>query len=539
MGDVTSGLSTAPQLDGTPPHLRITWIAWDSPFRGTGLAVGDRIVGINGVAVQRPADEAEAQRLIPTLPGQYSEAQGFARAGLAAGGVLRLSVRRRAEGSGWATLEVQAALRETANYRDANGTPVYGPGGPIAMSSDGFDGAWSGWYDETLLRLLGRLLDPEQAASLSTRPELRMLQEQHGARVEYALAHYPGPWANALQADYQAAVARCAGRAVTLPANALDFRRRGEELAAQVREQAQAAWAAAQAAHAAETIPAFPAIHPVRGDARSVAGKVVLPPPLGNGDWISDGHRGCFAAGGDGWYFLDAESEAAQAMLLARERYTRLVDPNLPAQFEFLARITGEPRLVVVGEAAHYGLAAEPLAALVGGALFVDLAQRQGTQVPFAGEAGLVDDHPQLPPDSATPAEVLTALVGAVKADNIALWRALHADWWVEQREDQGGRLLVHHVAQPPDDSMFEASRRSVLERVLDAQVAWTDTPQPLVDGQRFPGAATVDEVEAWLDHIGEFDGRTCTFSDVTVSPRWRLQRFNGGPWRIVQAQPI
>jgi len=540
MADLTSGLATDPRLDATPPHLLVRWIAWDSPWRGSGLRIGDRIVAVGGapLAVARPFD----------LPGQAEEAQGFETARLVAGSPLALRVRRRAMPAGWCELELAAPLVERRAWRDEANSPILGPGGPAALADDGFGtGGWQGWYENALLPSLARALDPEQrTATFVTRAEGRMLREPHAARVAFALAHYPGPWADALEADWEAALAVCDGTPVTLAAGALDFRRRGEELAAVVREQAGAAWTALQAACAAEVVPAFPAPNPVRGDARALAGKLVVLPALGNGDWIADAGHGWFAAGsGDGWYFIDAEGEAVLAMLDAQARYRKLVDPDLAARWEFVARAGTEARLVVVGDTARFGLVLEPVAALVGGAMFVDLARRAGRRAPFAGEAALVDDHPLPPAADASPADVLRALVGAVKAGDLALWRALHADWAVESRslQDDAGRTVTRLVLHPggvtPDDTMFEASRRSLLGRVLDARVAWTGDPVVVLDGARFEGASAIEEVEAWLEHVGSFDGETRTFNDVTVRERWTLQRVDGGPWRIATCQPL
>ena len=38
-------------------HLRVDWIAWNSGFRDSGLAVGDRIVGWQGKLLEFPAED--------------------------------------------------------------------------------------------------------------------------------------------------------------------------------------------------------------------------------------------------------------------------------------------------------------------------------------------------------------------------------------------------------------------------------------------------------------------------------------------------
>ena len=39
-----------------------------------------------------------------------------------------------------------------------------------------------------------------------------------------------------------------------------------------------------------------------------------------------------------------------------------------------------------------------------------------------------------------------------------------------------------------------------------------------------------IEEVEVWLEHVGEFEGNDGPFCDTTVRPKWTLQRINGGP---------
>ncbi|MEP6491744.1 MAG: PDZ domain-containing protein [bacterium] len=540
MPDLTSGLTTANGLeDGLTPYLRITSIAWDSPFRNTGLSVGDRIVAVNGQSLTCAADPTERARMLSKAIGQTNESQGWSAAGLAAGATISLTARRRAASTGWSEIVVRAPLTEATSYRDANNRIVFGTGGPDTMAYDDFPTSWGNWYNDRMLSALGRALDPEQhTGTFVTRFEWKQLGE-HADRVAYAVARYPGAWSRALQADYESACNVCAGSKIVLAPGALDFRRRGEELAAEVRAKAIAAWDAAKAERSAHTITSFPAINPVRDDVRAVVGKLVVLPPLANNQWVSEAGHGWFAAGSpsDGWYFLDAEAEPARAMLYARQRFGRMVDPNIAAQFEFIARITDESRLVVINERAHFGLLAEPIAALVGGAMFVDLAARKGTEIPFAGETVLVDTNLKLPPANAPPAAILGTMIDAVKLGDLALWRALHADWSIE-RNDEGRRVIYPHC-NPPDDSNFEESRRSMNARVLDVRVSWIDDAVVIADGARFPGALHIEETAAQLEHYGDFDGETRSFADVTVRRNWRLQRVDGGPWRIAAAQPI
>jgi hypothetical protein len=48
-----------------------------------------------------------------------------------------------------------------------------------------------------------------------------------------------------------------------------------------------------------------------------------------------------------------------------------------------------------------------------------------------------------------------------------------------------------------------------------------------------------VESVRVILDHVGLIDGEYRTFSDINVHRVWRLQRLNGGPWKITEAQRL
>jgi hypothetical protein len=540
MADALSGLTCYACTD-RPPHVRVTWIAWNSPFRATELRTGDRIIAVNGA----PVSDEMILKNASNLPGFYGETPAFAVSGLDVGSALTLTVRRRAVPHSWTELTVTAPLMgRPQTVQNAEGRTLIAPGGPDLYDSAGFyTGGWSGWYDN-MVKKFSQIADTDQqhgGSTWGTRFEWNDLGEQHGARVDLAVEKFPCDWSRALKTDYDDARAATQGEAIVLPAGALDYRRRGEQLAAEVRAKGVAAFDVLKAANAADTIAAFPAPNPVRDDISAVIGKIVLLPPLGNRDYVMDGGRTLFAAGSDGWYFIDAEGEAAQAMLVAQRRYEKLVDPMLPAQWQFLARITGDSRLAVIADRAHFGLVVEPLAALVGGSMCVDLAQRHGIQIGFTGEAGLIDDTPDLPPDDATPAQVMAALIGAVKAGDMALWQALHVDWWVEDRGD--GRLIVHPRAAPPDTNRWDDQRRAVLKEVIDARTTWIDDPVILAPADRFPGAEAIEQVTLWQDHIADFgtpdapDVRSYTAASVTAT--WTLQRIGKGPWRVVQASRI
>ena len=59
---LSTKLVTTPMIDEYVPSLGVSWIGWESGFRGSGLRVADRIVAVNGTPVTRPKDERETQR---------------------------------------------------------------------------------------------------------------------------------------------------------------------------------------------------------------------------------------------------------------------------------------------------------------------------------------------------------------------------------------------------------------------------------------------------------------------------------------------
>jgi hypothetical protein len=92
---------------------------------------------------------------------------------------------------------------------------------------------------------------------------------------------------------------------------------------------------------------------------------------------------------------------------------------------------------------------------------------------------------------------------------------------------------------QHPTDDDFERSRANFSRRVWDARVAWVGEPRVITRGDEFPGASRVEEVEAEIEHIGQFDGEYRGFLDVNVHRWWTLQRIDNGPWRIATLQGI
>lgn len=540
--EVTAGLATTPMLDQDRVAFRVIGIDWFSGFRASELRIGDQIVSVDGKAFSLPATQRETQQFVWAQIGQGGETQRWEQLRKVPGSRVTLGLRRRdTPGQGWRLLQATGTLEPRDNSRDAQGRPILGPGGPGAMfPDDGFGSAWSSFADDLAKSASALLDDPLFALSRTTRFEL----EQHLARqkrVSFLAERYPGPFARAVQQDFEAILARLHGPEIGLPEGALAYRNRNEERAEEIRGLARQAWAALLAELAPDTIvPPFPAVHPVHGDRASVIGRYVVLPPLRNRDWVGEAGRTWFVAGGRdlGWYFADAEGPEAVRMLDALARFRRLVMPNPDETWQIIGQVQPEPGQLVVGDRAWFGLRVKPVAALVGEAMFVDLRRPEGRVSRFAGEERLRQRSAALPPDSAGPAEVLRAMVVALKEGDLRLWQSLFATWGIEWLGD--GRPLFRANAQEQPERYFEEARRRILDRVVDMRPVWVDDARALIPGDRYPGQQRLEEVTVEMQHVGPAPGGGYwAFSDVSVHRWWKLQRLGDGPWRISSLQAI
>lgn len=539
--EVSTALVTRAMPDAAMPALRVTAIGWFSGFRGTDLRVGDQIVAVDGEPLKTPATSAETTRQV----GSYEESRRWADAGRRDGSPVTLTVRRRASpGAGWQTLQVAGTLRAAVDVRTEDGRILIGRGGPPEMyENDGFDGGWRQFADAFATSASAVLDDTRYALSLTSKVELERLAALQ-PRVQLLARKYPGPFADAVQHDFDAMRARLQGEPVALTDDDLAYRQLGEQRADEVRQQARAAWTTLQAELADRMIaPLFPAVHPIHGDRASVVGRHALLPPLRNRDWIGEAGRTWFVAGNaqDGWYFADAECDEAVWMQDALARYRRLVLPTIDESYELIGQVQPQPGHLVVGDRAWFGLQLKPVAALVGGAMAVDLRTAVEGVVRFAGEQALRAQGAGAPPADASPVDVMRAMVAALKAADMTLWLSLFATWSVETLED--GRTLFRANAVEQPDRYFEEARRRIVERVFDMRPVWTDDVRAVISGADYAGQQRLEEVVVEMAHIGCVDGVFRPISDVTVHRWWTLQRLGTpgamGPWRITSLQPI
>ncbi len=535
-----SGLATDAMFEGDPPSLRVTWIAWDSGFRGSGLRVGDRIVAIEGVALVRPQDTPSLQRAVRELPGGLNEHGAFAARGLNDGAALRLTVRRRrVPGDGWMTIDVSGRVLLERTYADAQGRRALGPTGPESLVKDGFDSSWAAWYEKRVSEWRTVLDDGWTRVRLNTQVKLKAHLED-SARIDFLGAHCAGPFADAARADFDAVTSSLRGTRYELGAEALDYRELEEERVRRVRAAAERAWESYLADHAGEIIPAFPAVNPLHEDHSHLVGKLVVLPRIEPRQWLASVDVHYLATQRDGhWYFAAVAAPAMRRVFDAMYRYRQFVGPKISETVALVGRIMPAPRIMVADRRSAAGLEVEPVAALVDGAMFVEPEVETDGESPFAGEGELRKQLSAMPPDDAPPREVMQAFVAALKAGDQTTWNALFCDW----NHVPGAGTPLYHAFYPYSranaSEEWIRARRLVLDAVHDIRVVWVSDPATVLSGDEFFGAPHLEEVHVVLDHVGCFDGEYRAFNSVSVHRIWALQRRDAGPWRIATRQGI
>ena len=126
-------------------------------------------------------------------------------------------------------------------------------------------------------------------------------------------------------------------------------------------------------------------------------------------------------------YFLPVESPPMTRFFAAVYRYKKSVQPQTSESYSIVARILPHPQMFVRNGAAIGGFEVEPLAVSAGDGLFVDLGAAAGTVAPFAGEEDLASVVLPMPPDEATPTEVVNAFFHCLKVGEEDEWRSFFA----------------------------------------------------------------------------------------------------------------
>lgn len=547
--EITTYLECRSEFNREPFGYRVEWIRWDSPFRGTGLRLGDRIIGIDG------------KRLAPSLRhkhtngiGTYSHSESamWTKRGLRDGSPVSLLVWRDGQ-----ELRIQGQVRTEREYfRDRH--PLMARGGPKRREKDGFHPCWDRWYRD-MKKMMGiALTDGLFVGGYDNRSYFKQLDDQR-KRMVYLVKNYPGPFTTTLVADWKAARARALGAKIGLSEQDLAYRELGAKRADTVSKAAATARQAFLDAHEKNSLKPFPTIDPVRGDRSEVTGKIVALPQVRKQRALFKDGASFYLAVGDrarGVYFIDYASRPMAILHQAMVRYRRDVSPQLRDQFEFIGRIEEEPRMLIWHGAATTGFSIVLLAARVDGKLFVDLTGND-PDVQFAGEKDLKKVTPVTLSDNAGPEQVMATFIGYIKVANRAKWEKLFVDW--EVRTVRGGTALETDRPRYSGNlnSAWRRSRQLILDDIYDVRVVAVGKPRTIHGGKSATDEEaellgledeasatksdrpTVEECDVRVVHIGKFKGAYRPYIKTFLRRHWKLQRINGGPWRIASVQSL
>jgi hypothetical protein len=532
--DIKSGIITDRVFEDEPKGYRVVWIDWDSDFRNTDLQIGDLITGVDGKKYERIKDANVSALAI----GQHLEYIGWERAGAKDGQEITLDVIRR----GQERLQIRGKLRSEKIYSQDDNRRSLSPNGPPTLSNDGFSNAWSTWY-ENFTKKASYILDSvwERWGTFNNIRELTE-QEDLKPRIDYLLKNYPGQFADSVLADWNKVKQYLVGPKIEPNSVDLQYREIGAKRVQAAKDAAGKSYQALLAEVADESIQPFPA---KEVDSRNeVVGKVVELPWITFRNFINDLGRSYAVIGSsrDGFYFVDIASAEMNAFFGTWFRFKASVNPNISERYRIIGRILDDPRILTYQQQPAKGLMIRVLGVLSGdGDLFVDLrnVKAGGDTAPFAGEDLLANTNQIQISDDASPAQVIETMINAIKYADEDRWKNLFASWRVFTKEDM---IMVDSSYTQSSTALkrdWEFSRKLINNQVYDARVGRVSPVRVLSQGTPDGKIPKIEQVTVFIFHIGFFNGEYKAFSDLSVQRLWRLQRINGGPWRIVESNHL
>jgi len=527
----------------------VTWISWDSGFRGAGLKVGDLVVGHGDV--RYTAEVVEKRQGV----GDAYFSKWLEQKKAKPEDPLTLTVLRDGK-----EISVTGKIGGNRSYKNDAGQRILGDGGPVEFENDGLGYAWGAWYRQFVEDAKVCLSGWDYFAGVNTKGLMERLAP-HAARVEFLEKKYPGGFAKAVREDYEAMKTLVAGEPRTLSAADTAYRTLGEARAGQVTLAADVAFKAFLE-EVKDALMKDPPRAPdsFAEDTRALVGKIIQLPEVGRQQILFETRKSWYWAGsGSGGYLLNRQSEAMSRLFQGTSDYTEKVDPYFrDFKVVFVGVIQPEPTLVAdsLRGITVSGLRVEPWAALVtnvsdsGRRLFTDLRPGKMAE-PFAGAATLAAGirRPVLR-DDAGPGDVVMTAFEALKMGDIETWRNCYANWYVRtsyekdrtfQYVDLTWEVMGHHSA----NSSWDQARKRLMDDVYGVEVARLGSVRTVFDASAQPGVIPaggprrVEEVLLFVNHIGKFGQEFRTFAGAMLKRRWELQRLDEGPWRITSTHSI
>src|SRR5262249_3704558 len=158
--------------------------------------------------------------------------------------------------------------------------------------------------------------------------------------------------------------------------------------------------------------------------------------------------------------------------------YQASVEPRVPETYDVVGRIGPDTRLVITDRGAAIGLNVDVLAVRVPDHFFTDVT---GAQPSFAGAELASSRRVAMPPDPASPGDVMRSYVAAVKVGDEDGWLAHFAQWTA-----MGGEgMPLYRPFDPYSNYMqdYTRARDLMLHKVCHAEPVWESDPTPIFRG--------------------------------------------------------
>lgn len=529
----------------------VTWIPWDSGFRGSGLRVGDLIVGHADLRYDDEAVKANSRI------GDSRFSSWLEKSGLKPGDPFTVLVQR-----GDAIVPIQGQLGGYRTYKNAEGKRMLSENGPIGYEKDGFDYAWDAWYRQFFDLAKVVLAGWDYYVGTVTKNQAEQIKP-FAERIAYLQQHYPSAFADAVRADYDAMQRMVAGEKRELSAADIAYRSLGAARAKDVTAAADQAFAAFLAEIEPQLMKNPPeAPNSFTEDIRPLIGKMVRLPDVGKRELLFETKRNWYWSGRyGGGYLIDKRHPSLQPLYVATDEYIEKVDPYFrEPSISFVGIVQAGPALVcdVHRNITVSGVRLEPIAALVANAaakenrFYVDLRPGKSTE-PFAGEAALEAGikRPKLM-DDASPEQMLLTAFEAMKMGDMDTWRACYANWYVRSYYERDRSFLyVDHtwetMSRQSATSAWDRARQRLMDDVYGLEVANVGPVRVVYDAAAQPSdhklitayPRRVESVQLLVNHIGKIGDEYRTFAGFMLHRRWELQRLDDGPWRITSTHAI
>lgn len=502
---------------------QVDWVTWDSPAAGL-LHIGDVITGVHVLGGNYSAVR------VPRFAYPYVNTHEIRHAlQLSSGEKADFTLLRAGEQQ---TVSITPVVEPA--YTTANGRRSLFPGGPYYLASDSFRESWSAWYERIVKSWSHILCDEWRSTNFNSQQLLREHQEER-KRIDFLLERFPGAFSGTMLARWNEVDENLRGKQYS--ASEIDLSYRDFENA-----RVTAFQTAANAAHERfrkelddRLKPAYPAPDPYSPDAAASTGKIIRIDRVSPRDMRGSGPQAWYIMGSryDGWYFLNAHSQEVLRLGDCMLAYQNQVTPQLPERFTFYLEILNEPIMRPLERRnVVRGFKTRLLAALVGDVLFVDMLDTGAPRM--AGLDTLQNSAIGMPADNSSPEDIVRARIASVKWSRRDVWSALMADWTVST--DLAGHPIFLPYASGISDSHshWERSRKRLFDDVMDAIVTGSNPIYTVLAADEARGIPHVEETDVCVEHVGQFDGEYRGFKDNWLTRYWRVQRLNGGPWRLV-----